>query len=94
MHKAALQPSQECKLQSAVEQQGMHCRRGNDTKLRNAASFLAERMPRPVQFSIFSFQISVFSLQGEDNSNLRNIVASWLSPLLAYDCRSSFRLVP
>lgn len=74
---------------AGVEQQGMHCRRGNDTKLRNAASFLAERMPGPVQFSVFNFQISVFSLQGEADTKLRNVVASWLSPPLAYACLSS-----
>ena len=64
VHKAALQPSQECKLQTTCTSSGAtgDAPAGEgDTKLRNVASFLAEQMP--VQFSIFSFQFLIFSVQ-------------------------------
>ena len=53
VHKAALQPSQECKLQQCSNRPDAG---EGDTKLRNVASFLAKQMP--VQFSIFSFPFS------------------------------------
>ena len=63
VHKAALQPSQECKLQTTCTSSGAtgDAPAGEgDTKLRNVASFLAE------QISVFSFQLfpnKIFSFQ-------------------------------
>ena len=67
--KAALQPSQECKLQTTCSSSGAtgDAPEGEgDTKLRNAASFLAERFQFSVfnsLFSVFNFQFFIFSLQ-------------------------------
>ena len=57
VHKAALQPSQECKLQTTCTSSGAtgDAAGEGDTKLRNVASFLAE------QISVFSFQFLGFS---------------------------------